>query len=296
MAITQLLLSGVVRVAEAVLSDGDVAGLTLNTDGRLRVASKPGQFPPVSGEVRVVNDVVSVDVTDASNVVMHVKNTGTAAASAGVVTFEGSVDSTDGVDGTWFGIQAVRSNANTVEATSGTISLAVGAGTANAWEASVNSIRWFRVRCSTAVTANAVQTWTISRGTFATEPAPAVQSHAITGSVSFASGSAYLATTTASLNAATVKTSAASLHEFTAVNPTATAVTVRFYNKTVAPVPASEAPVCMFVIPANSSFSAEFGAIGKRFTSGLAVAVTGATTATDNTNAVAGVLLSATYV
>ena len=63
------------------------------------------------------------------------------------------MDSTNGTDGTWFAIQAVRTNANTIETSIALSGIAAGAGYAAAWEASVNAYKWLRIRCTVAVTA-----------------------------------------------------------------------------------------------------------------------------------------------
>jgi hypothetical protein len=89
---------------------------------------------------------------------------------AGVnVTFEGSLNSTNGTDGNWFTVQAIRSNANTIETTTGVLA----AAPAYAWELSVNALKYFRVR-ATAWTSG-TQVWTMIPGTYATEPIPGAQ-------------------------------------------------------------------------------------------------------------------------
>ena len=163
-----------------VSADGDFHPLTFNSLGRLKVSTMPGMYDAVTGSLTTIAQTLPVDVTRSSNIVMHVKNTGTSAMAAGAFTFEGSLDSTNGTDGTWFAIQAVRSNANTIELASGTLSLAAGVGLGYSWEASVNAYNWVRVRCTTTVTANSIATWRIQRGSYATEPIPAAQTHAVT--------------------------------------------------------------------------------------------------------------------
>ena len=84
-------------------------------------------------------------------------------------TFEGSLDSTNGTDGTWFALQAVRSNANTIETATG----ALAATPAYSWELSVNACNYFRIRATAHTSGTA--TWKIQRGTYATEPIPGAQ-------------------------------------------------------------------------------------------------------------------------
>lgn len=252
------------------------------------------------------------DTRKASNVVFHVKNThATVALTApvGYYVFEASIDSTNGTNGAWFGVQAVRSNANTIETSNGSaLSVAVGAGATYSWEASVNAYTFFRVRCITAPSGGTAF-WTILRGAYATEPIPAAQ---ITGtqpvSGTLTSAGTTTATpvtgintkiaslvTTASTNADFIKASAANLYEVTFSNVTATAMYVKFYNKITAPTVGTDIPVATFPVAANATVTYEFGSVGKRFATGLAIAVTGAAAATDTSVAAAGMQISGTY-
>lgn len=298
MAETLLLLSARAQTAEPVLVDQQVAELSLNPDGRLRVASKPGYFVPISGDLITSGQTIPVPVVDASNLVLHFKNTGSASTTAGAFVFEGSIDSTDGIDGTWFTCQAIRSDSNIIETGRATSSLAAGAAQAYSWELSVNAVRWFRIRCSTTLTAGAIGTWTVIRGTYATEPIPGVQAHAITGTVAVTlqTATTYNLETAASTNAAAVKTSAGNLFEVTAYNPTATPAFWKFYNKASAPTVGTDTPVLTVPIPANGLVQLNFGALGKRFATGIGSAVTAAAVKTDTGVTVAGIQLNATYV
>ena len=163
-----------------VSSDGDYHPLTFNSVGRLKVSTMPGIYDAVTGNLTTATQTLPIDVTRASNIVIHVKNTGGTNMVAGQFAFEGSLDSSDGTDGTWFAIQVVRSNANTIETTSGTLTINAGAGLAYSWEASVNAYNWVRVRCTTNATASSIPAWRLQRGSYATEPIPAAQAHAVT--------------------------------------------------------------------------------------------------------------------
>lgn len=166
--------------ASPVSDDGDLHPLVFNSQGRLKVSTMPGIYDVVSGNLTTAGQTLAVDVTRSSNVVFHVKNTGGTNMVAGQFSFEASLDSTNGTDGTWFAIQAIRSNANTIELVSGTLSIVAGAGLAYSWEASVNAYNWMRVRCTTNATANSVPAWRIQRGSYATEPIPGAQAHVVT--------------------------------------------------------------------------------------------------------------------
>ena len=88
-------------------------------------------FAPVQGIANAVGNTVVADCRRAANVVFHLRNIGTATLSAGAWAFEGSVDSTDGTDGTWFTVAVVRTNANTVETALSSPGTAAGAGYAD---------------------------------------------------------------------------------------------------------------------------------------------------------------------
>src|SRR5664279_4618886 len=101
MVTTQLLLGARATLVDPSLAESAITDLTVNADGRLRVATKPGLFPTASAPLTTAAQQLAVDVTDASNVMIHVKNTGTAIMAAGAFSFEASLDSTNGIDGTW---------------------------------------------------------------------------------------------------------------------------------------------------------------------------------------------------
>lgn len=146
-------------------NDGDYTILKLDEEGRLKVASKPASYAPTVGNITSATSTVFIQTERFSNLMIHCKGT-----FAGVnVTFEGSLDSTNGTDGTWFTVQAIRSNANTIETTTGVLA----AAPAYAWELSVNALKYFRVR-ATAWTSG-TQVWTMIPGTYATEPIPGAQ-------------------------------------------------------------------------------------------------------------------------
>lgn len=302
MAETLLLLSARAKAVEPVLVDNQVAELSMNLDGRLRTAGKPALFANGVGALTAAGstaaNVVAVDVTDCSNVVFGLKNTGSAAMAAGVFIFEASLNSTDGVDGDWVTVQAVRSDSNTIETGRAASSLAAGANQAYTWEASINAYRWFRVRCTTSVTASSIATWTIGRGSYATEPIPAIQSHGVSGNVAITtqSGSAISVVSTASTNASIQKASAGNLFELTASNPTATAAVVKLYNKASAPTVGTDIPVMTIPLAAGETKQFQFGQIGKRFTTGIAMAITALAAATDTGAAVAGVQVHGSYI
>lgn len=164
-------------------TDGDYATLKMDEAGRLKVASQPASYTPSTGNVTSATSTVPVNTERFSNLMVHC--TGTFAGAN--CTFEGSLNSTNGTDGNWFAVQAIRSNANTIETTTGVL----GAAPAYAWELSVNALKWFRIR-ATAWTSG-TQVWTLVPGTYATEPIPGSQvsgTQPVSGTVTLGAGTA----------------------------------------------------------------------------------------------------------
>jgi len=148
-----------------LVADGDLNTLNLDEEGRLKVASKPASYAATVGNVTSAASTVVVNTERFSNLMIHCAGTFAGANC----TFEGSLNSTNGTDGNWFAVQAIRSNANTIETTTGVLA----AAPAYAWELSVNALKYFRVR-ATAWTSG-TQVWTMIPGTYATEPIPGAQ-------------------------------------------------------------------------------------------------------------------------
>jgi len=147
------------------VADGDLNTLNMDEEGRLKVASKPASYAATVGNVTSATSTVPVNTERFSNLMVHC--TGTFAGAN--CTFEGSLNSTNGTDGNWFGVQAIRSNANTIETATGVLA----AAPVYAWELSVNALKYFRIR-ATAWTSG-TQVWTMIPGTYATEPIPGAQ-------------------------------------------------------------------------------------------------------------------------
>jgi hypothetical protein len=81
-------------------SDGDYTALKCDEAGRLKVAVQPGGYPLVTGNITSATSSVPINVARVSNVMVYVAGT-----FSGVnFTFEGSLNSTNGTDGQWFGI------------------------------------------------------------------------------------------------------------------------------------------------------------------------------------------------
>lgn len=225
--------------------------LPFNSDGRLQTSNLPAIASAVTGNIVAIGGTVFADVARYSNVMAHCYGTFSTVACI----FEGSLNSTNGTDGNWFTIQAARSGANTVETATGNLS----AAPAYAWEMSVNALSYMRVRC-TALTSG-TQSWVLSLGSYATEPIPALQSHAVTLTTTTVGGSATVVGFGQFRNVAlsntdvTVKATAGRVYSWYFKNPDAThAAWVHFYNATIANVTVGTTiPVWSVEVPANGT-------------------------------------------
>ncbi len=284
--------------AAAGIADGDAAFLSVDEESRLKVSSKPATYPDITGDITAVQatigtpvagGTVSGDVSRASNVMAFCTGT-----FAGVnVTFEGSLEATG--DTNWFGIQAVRSNANTIETATGALSTQPIYG----WEMSVNALKRVRVRCTART--SGTQSWRIVQGTYATEPIPAAQVSAtqpISGTVTAtvtppAPTTPYFLNSAASTNGALIITGTSGLHAFYATNEGASATYVKLYNKATAPAVGTDVPEMIIPVPAAAGgvpgvAMVPIGYQGFRFALGLGIAITGAAAHTDQTAVAAG--------
>lgn len=162
------------ELARALLESLDTK-IQVNEDDRIKVASSPTIYEVLKQNITANAQTFPIDVTTVSNIMVHCRVNPSVAGHNS--TFEGSLNSTNGVDGNWFTVQAVRSNANTIETSSGVLA----ATPTYCWELSVNALKWFRIR-TTAHTSGTME-WLIQRGSYATEPIPAIQAHSVSGTV-----------------------------------------------------------------------------------------------------------------
>jgi hypothetical protein len=278
------------------VADGDLNILNMDEEGRLKVASKPASYAATVGNVTSATSTVPCNAERFSNLMIHC--TGTFAGAN--CTFEGSLNSTNGVDGNWFAVQAIRSNANTIETVTGVLA----AAPAYAWELSVNALKFFRIR-ATAWTSG-TQVWTMIPGTYATEPIPGAQisgtqpvSGTVTATVTAGTinpvvpATPYFLNSAATTNGNLILTGTSSVSSFYATNEGATVAYVKLYNKATAPTVGTDIPEMILPVPAAVSgvpgvANPNIGFHGLRFALGLGIAITGAAVHTDTTAVAAG--------
>lgn len=165
---TQLLVKGLLESLDAKLN--------VNEDNRLRVATMPGLYELNQQDITANLQTFPVDVSRVSNIMVSCNAVTTVVGHN--VLFEGSLDSTNGLDGSWFSVQGARSNANTVATSTGTLTVNPG----YAYELSVNACRWF-----------------IQSGSYATEPIPINQVTTVTSTSNNRSGGSWYTETTTNL-------------------------------------------------------------------------------------------------
>ena len=215
--------------------------------------------------------------------------------ASGQIIFEGSNDGTNFV--------AVPQVEETLTPTSkypSSVAFSVAANANRVFFVKI-TMRYLRCRISTAFSGGTVQAFT--RYTYA-DVAPNVVTigqsnyaglNAQAQVVPYTGSSTMSGTSTASTNAANIKSSAGYLTELTLSNPTATAAYMKIFNNAGTPTVGTDSPVINIPIPANSFQSFQFGILGKRFGTGIAVCITGAASDFDTSNAVAGVRYHGTY-
>lgn len=98
----------------------------------------------------------------------------------------------------------------------------------------------------------------------------------------------YALTSLATTNAVSVKSTAGTAYLITVDNVSASARYLKLYNLATAPTVGTSVPILTIPLPATSSQVLNLGALGKRFSTGIAIAITGAMVYTDTTVIVAG--------
>lgn len=281
-----------------LVADGDLNTFNMDEEGRLKVSSKPASYPDITGDITaiqatigtpVAGGTVAGDVSRASNVMAFCSGT----FSTVNCTFEGSLEATG--DANWFGIQAVRSNANTIETATGNLSAQPVYG----WEMSVNALRRVRVR-ATARTSG-TQSWRFVQGTYATEPIPAAQisgTQPVSGTVTAtvtppAPATPYFVNSAASTNGALILTGTSSVHSLWATNEGASVAYIKLYNKATAPTVGTDVPEMIIPVPAAVSgvpgvANPFVGFVAFRFALGLGIAITRNAVFSDTTAVGAG--------
>jgi hypothetical protein len=242
-------------------------------------------YSGVTGAITANGQSVVVPVLGTSTTIITMA---AASLSGHNATFECSNTSTDGVNGTWVTVTATRTNAGTSETSTGVLAATPAYG----WKIFIAGYRYMRIR-ATAHTGGTA-TYTITRSDVGSESSVSVQggTTTVTGTVT-TSGTATITPATpttitsissaASTNATSVKASAGTVYGIVASNTGAAAAFVKLYNKASAPTVGTDVPVLTIPIPASSAVSLNLGALGHRFATGIALAITNLAADSDTT-------------
>lgn len=231
----------------------------------------------VPAGVATANSAVQLpQATDYDTVAIQVTGTYT-----GALSLQGTVDGATWV--TLGGTQALT-NINT-----GAQSATIASGTTGIFQADVSGFQSVRVTGLAAMTGTAVVSiaGTAQSGVVGIDT-PIQIATGQTVTVAQPTPSAISLNSAATTNATNSKATAGSLFEISASNMTASAKFLKLYNKATAPTVGTDVPVLTIPIPANGQISLEFGANGKRFTTGIGFAITGAQAIADTTAVAAG--------
>jgi len=231
---------------------------------------------PNSGVATANSTVQLPQATDYDTVAIQVAGTYT-----GALSLQGTVDGTNWI--TLGGAQALT-NINT-----GAQVAAIPSAATGIWQADVSGFQSVRISANAAVTGSAVVSiaGTAQSGVVGIDtPIQIATGQAVT--VAQPSPSAISLNSAATTNATNSKATAGSLFEISASNMTASIKYLKLYNKATAPTVGTDVPVLTIPIPANGMAALEFGANGKRFTTGIAFAITGLQAIADATAVAAG--------
>lgn len=242
---------------------------------------------PITGSITASGQSFVVPVLQANFALVQLVAT---SLSGHACNIEGSIDSTTGADGSWFGISASRSNAlGIVEPTTGTLA----ATPAYFWRINCAGMKYIRFRA----TAHTGGTASYSAYTLQDE-IDGVIGGVVSLTTSSLVGVQYVANatgagtphqvnTTASTNAAVVKASPGRVIGYHFANTTASWRYVKLHNSTAAPTVGTTAVFVTIPVPPNEQSIATFEG-GKGFSAGITRSVVTGAADTDATATGAG--------
>lgn len=103
-------------------------------------------------------------------------------------------------------------------------------------------------------------------------------------------------TAAATTNATSLKTAAGTVYAVSITNTSAAPIHLKLYNKASAPTVGTDVPVVTISVPANTEITREFGRVGRRFSTGIAYALTANQPTADATAVTAGSLVAIDYI
>lgn len=270
--------------------DGQYTALKQDEAGRLKVATQPASNTAVSGNITANGQNVSILCGRFGNLSISMVATSLVGHN---VSFECSNNSTNGTDGNWYSVQAVRSNSNMVET-----SALLATTPAYMWHVNVGDYSYFRVRAAAHTSGTAA--YILKPGAYATEPIPASQvsatqqvSGTVTATVTGGTVVGVTPTTTnailssaATTNGTVAKATAGTIYSVTASNTGAAVAYVKLHNSATVTV-GTTAVALTIPVPAGGTVNIPFGSQGMRYSTGICYSITNLAADTDTTGVAA---------
>lgn len=220
----------------------------------------------VPAGVATANSAVEVDVSNASTLLIQTVGTYT-----GALSVQGTVDGT-----TWV---TIGGSDALIRYTSGAKAATIASGVQDIHAVDVTGLMKARVAGLAAMTGSVTVTLQTSQATvFATTEGTVAVSGSVTASGTTTNTPATPTTSNtnsaASTNATNVKNAAGTVYGIYASNVNAAIRYLKLYNKASAPTVGTDVPVLTIPIPATGFANVPFGALGKRFATGISFALT----------------------
>lgn len=198
------------------------------------------------------------------------------------------------ITGTWVGTISFQvSNDNTnwsgfgVQNSAGSTGWSSTTTTNGSWYALLAGFNFIRIRFNAYTSGTANVSGFLLRETIPQAATTSGASVLINANSNAPGNSVFTVNSAATTNGASIKTSAGNLYGISAMNASATTKFVRFFNKNSAPTVGTDVPIMVVAVPATSSKEIQY-VPAVRFTTGIAVAITGGAAATDATAVAAG--------
>lgn len=223
----------------------------------------------VTGSASANNtDLISVACNEFRSVNFQITGTW-----VGTISYQVSNDNTN-----WLALFCIASNATS----------AAGATTTNVLQyGALTGYQFFRIRFTAYTSGTASVTAFFNKENVPTATLPVSPTNTVVASTTSSGTSLFTVNSAATTNGAAIKTSAGNLYGISAMNASASTKFVRFFNKASAPTVGTDVPIMVVAVPATSSKEIEY-VPAVRFSTGIAVAITGGAAATDATAVAAG--------
>ena len=147
--------------------------------------------------------------------------------------------------------------------------------------------QFFRARFTAYTSGTASAVAYLSRESVSVTAVPSSPTNTVVASTTSSGTTFYAVNSAATTNAASIKASGANFYGMSVMNASASTKYVRFFNKASSPTVGTDVPIMVVAVPATSSKEIQY-VPAMRFSTGLAVAITGGAAATDSTAVAAG--------